>query len=150
MRTISCSMSSSTRGLPTFRRALEPSNFWATSFLYQPRIVSGFCGIRHVLRRLPTQSVADLGERLLLGGGKQQATVYLVPQNSVLGNQVFIAKLQLLVHHPRDVGQDTRPIHKLSPVSVVRQERGLYGSLPTPQAKYAPRSGSETRAVQAV
>jgi hypothetical protein len=74
------------------------------------------CGIRHVRKRLPTQPVPNLGERLLLGVGEQQATVYLIPQNSVFSNQILVAKQQLLIDGPRDVGQDTRPIHELSPL----------------------------------
>jgi hypothetical protein len=50
------------------------------------------CGIRHVLKRFPTEPVTNLGERLFLGVGKQQATVNLLPENAVFGNQILIAK----------------------------------------------------------
>jgi hypothetical protein len=31
--------------------------------------------------------------------------------DAVFGGQIFIPRQQLLVHRPRHVGQDTRPIH---------------------------------------
>ena len=52
----------------------------------------GFCGIRDVLKRFPTQPVTYLGQRLLLGVREQQATVDLFPQNPVFGNQLLITK----------------------------------------------------------
>src|ERR1700730_5587901 len=41
MRTTKASTSDETEGRPGYCRCLEPSNFWATSLLYQARIVSG-------------------------------------------------------------------------------------------------------------
>ena len=73
-----------------------------------------------------------LEERLLLGVREQQPTVDLFPQNPIFGNQILITKQQLLIDGHRDAGQDTRPIHELSPVSFVGQARELYGSLSDP------------------
>jgi hypothetical protein len=72
---------------------------------------------------------ADLGQCLLFGVGQEQTPLDLFPQNAVFGSQVLIAQQQFLVYRPRDVGQDTRPIHKISQsIIVIRQGLGLYGS----------------------
>jgi len=53
--------------------------------------VSGFAAFRRVLKRFPTEPVTDLGERLFLRVGTQQATVKLLPENVVFGNRILIA-----------------------------------------------------------
>src|SRR5262249_7994745 len=35
-------------------------------------------------------------------------------QEAIFGDQIFIPRQQLLVRHPRDEGQDARPIHSSS------------------------------------
>ena len=44
--------------------------------------------------------------------------------NAVFGGQIFNSRQQFLVHRPRDVGQDARPLHEsLSPVRVGSLDR---------------------------
>ena len=46
-----------------------------------------------------------------LGVGQLLSTVQLGLHNAVLGGQILVPPQQLLVHRPRHVGEDTRPIH---------------------------------------
>jgi hypothetical protein len=41
----------------------------------------------------------------------RQSPLQLGLQDADFGGQIFVPRQQLLVHHPRDVGQDARPIH---------------------------------------
>ena len=58
--------------------------------------------------------MADLGERGALGVRELQPPFQLGFQDAIFGGQIFIPRQQLLVHHPRDEGQDARPIHSSS------------------------------------
>ena len=47
-----------------------------------------------------------------LGVGQLLSTFQLGLHDAVFGRQVFVPRQQLLVHRPRHVSQDARPIHK--------------------------------------
>jgi hypothetical protein len=118
MRTISCSTSRLIRGRPGLRHAFEPSNLPATSLRYQARIVSGRATVATSARTLlAAQSMADFSQRGSLGVRKPQPPFQLSLQDAIFGRQIFIPRQQPLVHHPRDEGQDARPIHSSSTVS---------------------------------
>src|SRR5262245_27092981 len=55
--------------------------------------------------------MANLAECGSLGVRELRSTPQLGLQDAVFGGQIFVARQQLLVHRPRDVGQDPRPIH---------------------------------------
>ena len=96
----------------------EPSNLRATSLRYQARIVSGrACDFAE---NLAAQPMTDLAERGSLGVRELQSTLLLGLQDAVFGGQIFVPRQQLLVHRPRDVSQDPRPIHNGPPAPTVR------------------------------
>jgi hypothetical protein len=64
----------------------------------QNRFGLGRC--RHVLQRLSTQAVTDLGQRRLFSFGKEQPTLDLASQNPVLLRQIFVSQQQFLIHVP--------------------------------------------------
>ncbi len=107
---ISSSTSRLIRGLPG-PRCIEPSNLRATSLRYQPRIRVGLSYGGDVGQNLATQAMTDLAQHASLGVRELQPTFQLRLEDAVLGSQVFVPRQQLLVHRPRHVGQDARPIH---------------------------------------
>jgi hypothetical protein len=65
--------------------------------------------------------MTDLAERGSLGFRENQSAFQLVFQDAVFGGQIFVPGRQPLVHRPRNVGQDARPIHNglFAPIPVV-------------------------------
>ena len=55
--------------------------------------------------------MTDFAERGSLGVRKLQPSFQLGFEDAVFRSQIFIPRQQFLVHCPRDVGQDARPIH---------------------------------------
>jgi ABC transporter substrate binding protein len=53
-------------------------------------------------------------QRSALGVRQLQPPLQLGLQDAIFGGQIFDPRQQLLVHRPRDVGQDARPIHSPS------------------------------------
>src|SRR5450830_691409 len=74
-------------------------------------------GSRDVAEGLAAQSMANLAELRSLGVREPQAPLQLGLQDPVFSSQILISQQQLLVHGPRDAGQDTSPLHK-SPLCV--------------------------------
>src|SRR5215510_3628877 len=64
--------------------------------------------------------MANLAECGSLGVRELGASIQLGLQDAVFGGQIFVARQQLLVHRPRDVSQDPRPIHMGPIASTVR------------------------------
>ena len=62
-------------------------------------------------QNLAAQAMTDLAERASLGVRQLQPTSQLRLEDAVLGGQIFVPPQQILVHRPRHVGQDARPIH---------------------------------------
>ena len=60
---------------------------------------------------LAAQAMTDLAEHGSLGVRELQSPSQLGLQDADFGDQIFVPRQQLLVHRPRDVGQDARPIH---------------------------------------
>ena len=58
--------------------------------------------------------MTDLTERGSLGGRELQPPLQLGLQDAIFGGQIFDPRQQLLVHHPRDEGQNACPIHSSS------------------------------------
>src|SRR5450759_3606843 len=52
----------------------------------------------------------------LLRVRKLQPPLQLAPQDPVFSSQILIPQQQLLVHRPRNVGQDTCPLHESPPI----------------------------------
>src|SRR5215813_1743236 len=61
------------------------------------------------------QAMSDLTERGSLGVREFEPSFQLVLQDAVFGGQIFVPRHEFLIHRPRDVGQDARPIHNGSP-----------------------------------
>src|SRR5262249_53144146 len=68
----------------------------------------------HLFKNLAAQSMTDLAERGSLGIRELEPPFQLGLQDPIFGGQIFVPRQQLLVHHPRDEGQDARPIHSSS------------------------------------
>src|SRR5258708_4364885 len=68
----------------------------------------------HLVENLAAQSMTDLAERGSLGVRELQPSLQLGLQDAIFGGQIFDARQQLLVHHPRGEGQNARPIHSSS------------------------------------
>src|SRR6266436_5714776 len=58
--------------------------------------------------------MTDFAERGSLGVRELQPPLRLGLQDAIFGGQIFDPRQQLLVHHPRDEGQNTCPIHSSS------------------------------------
>src|ERR1035437_2998663 len=71
--------------------------------------------IRHFAECLAAQSTANLAELRSLCVRELQPPLQLAPQNPVFSSQILIPQQQLLVHRPRNVGQDTCPLHESPP-----------------------------------
>jgi hypothetical protein len=56
------------------------------------------------------QPIGDLSERGSLGIGQPQAGGQLAVQNAILGDQVFVAEQQFLIHESGHEGQQTCPM----------------------------------------
>src|SRR5450759_3637839 len=72
-------------------------------------------GSRHLAECLATQSTANLAELRSPRVRKLQPPLQLAPQDPVFSSQILIPQQQLLVHRPRNVGQDTCPLHESPP-----------------------------------
>src|ERR1700704_6090636 len=73
--------------------------------------------IGHLGEDLAAQAMTDLGQCGSLGVRELQPPFQLGLQDPIFGDQIFAPRRQLLVHHPRDEGQDARPIHSSSTAS---------------------------------
>jgi hypothetical protein len=69
---------------------------------------------RHLGEGLAAQSMADLSQHSSLGVRQLQPPLQLGLQDLIFGGQIFGSRKQFLVHRPRDVSQDARPIHSSS------------------------------------
>src|SRR6266567_9256067 len=78
----------------------------------QDRVRPGDIG--HLAENLAAQSMTDLAERGSLGVRELQPPLQLGLQDAIFGGQIFNPRQQLLVHHPRDEGQNACPIHSSS------------------------------------
>ena len=58
----------------------------------------------HLLERLLTEPLADLGQRPPLAIGQAQTPLDLISKNAVLSSKVLVAQEQFLVYRARDVG----------------------------------------------
>ena len=93
-------------------------------------------------QNLAAQPMTDLAEHASLGVRKLEPTIQLHLEDAVLGGQIFVPRQQLLMHRPRHVGQDARPIHNRS-LPYTNPRRRHYG----PSAKfYRAASGTATDA----
>src|SRR5207245_10159436 len=70
--------------------------------------------IGHLAENLAAQSMTDLAERGSLGVRELQPPLRLGLQDAIFGGQIFDPLKQLLVHHPREEGQNACPIHSSS------------------------------------
>jgi len=61
---------------------------------------------------LAAQAMTDLAERGSLGVRELEPSFQLGLQDPVFGGQIFVPRQELLIHRPRDVGQDASPIHQ--------------------------------------
>jgi hypothetical protein len=61
--------------------------------------------------------MTNLPERGALGVRELEPPFQLGLQDAVFCGQIFIPRQQFLVHRPRDVGQDARPIHLTVPLA---------------------------------
>src|SRR5262249_30922664 len=111
MRTINCSTSRLILGRPGFRRAFEPSNLRATSLRYQARIVSGRATVTTSARTLRPNRWPISASVARSASDSFNRPLQLGLQNPIFGGQIFDSRQQFLVHRPRDVGQNARPIH---------------------------------------
>jgi hypothetical protein len=62
-------------------------------------------------KHLAAEPMTDLTEHAALGVRELQPTAQLRLEDAVLSGQIFVPRQQLLVHLPRHVSQDARPIH---------------------------------------
>src|SRR6266481_871166 len=72
-------------------------------------------GSRHLAEGLAADPIPNLAELRSLSVREAQAPLHLGLQDPVFSGQILIPQQQLLVHGPRDVGQDTCPLHKCPP-----------------------------------
>src|SRR5665647_1673950 len=82
-------------------------------------------GSRHLAECLATQSTANLAQLRSLCVRELQPPLQLAPQNPVFSSQILIPQQQLLVHRPRNVGQDTCPLHESPPICPPIREGAL-------------------------
>jgi hypothetical protein len=61
---------------------------------------------------LAAHAMTNFAERGSLGIRQLQPTFQLGLQDAAFGSQIFVSRQQLLVHRPRDVGQDARQIRE--------------------------------------
>jgi hypothetical protein len=64
---------------------------------------------------LAAQAMTELAKRASLGVRELQSTFQLGLHDAVFGGQIFVPRQRLLVHRPRYVSQDARPIHNGPP-----------------------------------
>jgi hypothetical protein len=89
----------------------------AIEFAGDQLAVPGQDGVRaghscDLAENLAAQAMTDLAERGPLGVRELQSTFQLGLQDAVFGGQIFVPRQQLLVHRPRDVGQNPRQLHE--------------------------------------
>src|SRR5450830_410449 len=82
-------------------------------------------GSRHLAECLATQSTANLAKLRSLRVRKLQPPLQLAPQDPVFSSQILIPQQQLMVHRPRNVGQDTCPLHESPPICPPIREGAL-------------------------
>ena len=104
------------------RSARASTRLRAIEFAGDQLAVPGQDGVRprhscHLGENLAAQAMTDLSQRGSLGVRELQPPLQLRLQDAVLGGQIFVPRQQLLVHRPRDVGQDARPIHQSHPTA---------------------------------
>ena len=75
---------------------------------------------------LAAHAMTNFAERGSIGIRQLQPTFQLGLQDAVFGSQIFVSSQQLLVHRPRDVGQDARQIH--GPFEDAYQDADLGGN----------------------
>src|SRR5674476_180490 len=73
-------------------------------------------GSRHLAECLATQSTANLAKLRSLRVRKLQPPLQLAPQDPVFSSQILVPQQLLMVHRPRNVGQDTCPLHESPPI----------------------------------
>src|SRR5450830_1245279 len=138
MRTISPSIVLSTRGRPGLRRSREPSNLRATSLRYQARMVSGraaFATSPSALR----PSRRPISPSFARSASESFSRPFnWPPQNPVFSSQILIPQQQLMVHRPRNVGQDTCPLHE-SPLVCPPIREGALNRPKKPSGRHAAR-----------
>ena len=96
---------------PDPRSARALTGLRAIEFAGDQLAVPGQDGVRpghscDLAENLAAQAMADLAERGPLGVRELQPPFQLGLQDAVFGGQIFVPRQQLLVHRPRDVGQD--------------------------------------------
>ncbi len=101
------------------RPAGASTSFRAIEFAGHEVAVPSQDGVRpgdigHLAENLAAQSMTDLAERGSLGVRELQPPLQLGLQDAIFGGQIFDPRQQLLVHHPRDEGQNACPIHSSS------------------------------------
>jgi hypothetical protein len=64
----------------------------------------------------------NLAQRRSLSIRELQPPLQQVPQDAVFCNQIFIAQQEVLVHRPRDVSQDARPLHRFPRLPTSRKK----------------------------
>ena len=74
-------------------------------------------GSRHLANGLAAQPMANFAQLRSLDVRELQPPVQLAPQDPVFCSQILIPQQQLLVHRPRDEGQNACPLHKFPRLS---------------------------------
>jgi hypothetical protein len=64
--------------------------------------------------------MANFAQLRSLGVRELQPPVQLAPQDSVFCGQILIPQQQLLIHRPRDEGQNACPLHKFPRLPLIR------------------------------
>ena len=100
--------------------------FFATIDLKEPCYPGHGARLLDTEARVATRAMTSLAERGLLGVRELQSTFQLGLQDAVFGRQILVLRQQLLVHRPRDVGQDARPIHN-RPLPYTGPRQRLHG-----------------------
>src|SRR5580704_13663460 len=106
-RTTSSSISGLIRGRPTARRCFEPPNLCAMSRRYQARMVSGPATQATCCKRLPTESLTDLGQRGPLSIVQSQDLFTMRFQDPILRREVLVLQQQFLIDQTGRIGQQT-------------------------------------------
>src|SRR5215469_10603233 len=69
---------------------------------------------RDVVQRLATKPFSDLGQRGSFWIGQPQPIRQMASQDAILGDQVLMAKQQLLIDEPRDERQQPCPMESIA------------------------------------
>ena len=65
-------------------------------------------------KRSLAELFSDLSQGSPLAVGQAQTALELISKNSILGNELLVPLEQLLINRSRDVGQHSRPVHRVS------------------------------------